>query len=473
MALDTLVKNNEINKDIFKAYDIRGQIGKEWCSGNNFHDAFLIGQAIGNQLLEFDSPNIIIGRDGRLSSEAIAQQLIKGLLGSGCNVIDIGLTATPVVYFCLNQLDITNAIMITGSHSPSDHNGIKIVYDSHPLSTAAIESLYVDITENDYPIVTPGKLKTFESANDQYQQAISEDISIQRKLRVGIDSSNGATSLFSENLFNNLGCDVYPLFCELDGTFPNHSPDPTTPENLTYLIQHVKENNLDVGIAFDGDGDRMIAVDNLGNILWPDRIMILLAQHILQSFPGSRIAYEIKCSYLLPKAIRKAGGQAAICANGHSKIKLEMKRLNAIMGGEFSGHIILRDRWNDFDDAPYVAARLLEILSNTTQSSAEVFAEIPNQFATEEYKLKFSNCAESNALIKKFIQHASFPGAELNLIDGLRVEYEDAWAFIHASNTSSSIGLRFEGATEQRLLEIKNQFRTVFTLIEYHHPLPF
>ncbi len=473
VALDTLVKNKHINKDIFKAYDIRGQIGKEWCSENNFHDAFLIGEAIGNQLLEQHSPNIIIGRDGRLSSQDISQQLIKGLLSSGCNVTDIGLTATPVVYFSLQYLNMTNAIMITGSHSPSDHNGIKIVFDSQPLSTSAIESLYFDISKNDYPIVKSGKLTAFDSANQHYQEAVIKDIAIQRKLRIGIDSSNGATSLFSEDLFNNLGCEVYPLFCELDGTFPNHSPDPTTPENLTYLIKHVKENNLDIGIAFDGDGDRMIAVDNLGNILWPDRIMILLAQSILQSFPGSRIAYEIKCSYLLPKAIRKAGGQAAICANGHSKIKLEMKRLNAIMGGEFSGHIILRDRWNDFDDAPYVAARLLEILSKTTQSTAEVFSEIPNGFATEEYKLKFASHNESVELITQFIKNASFPGADLNLIDGLRVEYDDGWGFIHASNTSSSIGLRFEGATEERLLEIKKQFKAVFKLIDYKHHLPF
>ncbi len=477
MALDTLVKSkkikNEINKDIFKAYDIRGQIGKEWCSDNNFHDAFLIGQAIGNQLLEQDSPNIILGRDGRISSEAISQELIKGLLSSGCNVTNIGLTATPVVYFSLDNLKIPNAVMITGSHNPSDHNGIKIVFDSLPLTANEIESLYFDITENDYPKVKTGTLTDFESANDDYQQAILQDISIERKLRVGIDSGNGATSLFSEDLFNNLGCEVHPLFCELDGTFPNHSPDPTAPENLTSLIKLVKDNYLDVGIAFDGDGDRMIAVDNLGNILWPDRIMMLLADNVLQAFPGGRIAYEVKCSYLLPKAIRKAGGQAAICVSGHSIVKLEMKRLNAIMGGEFSGHIILRDRWNDFDDGPYVAARFLEILSNTTKSTSEVFQKIPNGFSTEEYKLRLTSHTEAKELLKQFIENASFPGADLILLDGLRVEFEDGWGFIHASNTSSSVGLRFEGATEDRLLEIKNQFKAVFKLIDNKHTLPF
>lgn len=477
VALDTLVKNKEvysdINKDIFKAYDIRGQIGTEWCSDNNFHDAFLIGQAIGNQLLELDSPNIILGRDGRISSEAISQELINGLLSSGCNVTDIGLTATPVVYFSLDNLKIPNAVMITGSHNPSDHNGIKIVFDSLPLSTTVIESLYFEIVKDDFPIVKTGTLTVYESANDHYQQAIAKDISIKRKLRIGIDSSNGATSLFSENLFNKLGCEVHPLFCELDGTFPNHSPDPTTPENLKYLIKLVKDNNLDLGIAFDGDGDRMIAVDNLGNILWPDRIMILLAEDVLQFYPGSHIVYEIKCSYLLPKAIRKAGGQATMSVNGHSKVKLEIQRLNAIMGGEFSGHIILRDRWNDFDDGPYVAARLLEILSNTTKSAAEVFQKIPNGYSTKEYKLRFTSHAEARELIKQFIKNASFPEADLNLMDGLRVDYDDGWGFIHASNTCASIGLRFEGETEERLLEIKNQFKAVFKLIDYKQPLPF
>ncbi len=481
VVLDTLVKNNiinktsktVINKGIFKAYDIRGEIGKEWCLDNHFDDAFLIGQAIAQQLLQQNSAHIIVGRDGRLSSEAISQQLIKGLLSAGCNVTDIGLTATPVVYFSLDALNIPNALMITGSHSPPSYNGIKIVFDTKPLSTEAIESLYDNITENNYPEVESGKLTTVDSANQQYQQAIVDNISIQRKPRVGIDSGNGATSLFSEKLFNDLGCAVYPLFCEIDGTFPNHSPDPTTPENLTHLIKLVKEKKLDIGIAFDGDGDRMIAVDNLGNILWPDRIMVLLAEAILQNFPADRIVYDIKCSHLLPKAIRDAGGQAIICANGHSKVKLEITRLNAIMGGEFSGHIILRDRWNDFDDAPYVAARLLEMLSQTTHSVADIFANIPEGFSTEEYKLNFANHAESLELMAQFIKNTAFPGANLNMIDGLRVEYDDGWGFIHASNTSASIGLRFEGQTEERLEEIKNQFKAVFKLIDYKHPLPF
>ena len=361
-----------INKDIFKAYDIRGKIGSDWCLNDNYNDAYLIGQALGSQLNEADSNKIIIGRDGRNSSESISKQLISGLLSVGCDVTDIGLVATPVVYFCLDHLDIPNCAMITGSHNPPSHNGIKMVTNRVATSQDMIESLYFDITNKEFS-GNMGISTHYDNAIDEYQNAIAKNIDLSKKLKVGIDAGNGATALFAESLFTTLGCEVYPLFCEIDGNFPNHSPDPTTPKNLKSLINLVRENQLDVGIAFDGDGDRMIAVDSDGNLLWPDRILILLARDILTKNPNARIVFDIKCSMLLPSEIRKAGGQAAFCKNGHSIMKREVLKLDAIIGGEFSGHIVLRDRWNDFDDAPYVAARFLEILSNLDQSSAEVF----------------------------------------------------------------------------------------------------
>jgi len=462
-----------INKDIFKAYDIRGMVGKDWCLNDNYHDAYLIGQALGTQLVDTNSNKIIVGRDGRNSSEGLTQTLVSGLISVGCDVTDIGLVATPVVYFCLDQLNIPNCVMVTGSHNPPDHNGIKIVINREATSQEMIESLYFDITNKALSYEQQGNYSSYENAISDYQQAIVSDINIKKQLRIGIDAGNGATALFANSLFTSLGCEVQPLFCEVNGDFPNHSPDPTTPENLDSLIAIVKENKLDVGIAFDGDGDRMIAVDNKGNILWPDRILILLSQQVLASNPNSRIIFDIKCSMLLPAAIRKAGGQAAFCPNGHSIMKREVLRLDAIIGGEFSGHIVMRDRWNDFDDAPYVAARFLEILSNTEKTSYEVFQEIPDSFSTYEYKIKAKDIRDAADLVSKFIVKADFAGANLNLLDGLRVEYDDGWGLIRSSNTSAAVGIRFEATSAERLEEIKSSFRAVFKTIDFEQELPF
>ena len=466
------MKTNIINKDIFKAYDIRGKVGTDWCLNENYNDAFLIGQALGSQLFEAKSNKIIVGRDGRNTSEDISNNFILGLLSAGCDVTDIGLVATPIVYFCLDHLKISNCAMVTGSHNPPMHNGIKMVTNREATSQQMIESLYLDIICKEFD----GELGTFskyENAVAEYQQAIVNNINLNKKLRIGIDAGNGATALFAESLFSALGCEVHPLFCEVDGNFPNHSPDPTTPENLEPLITLVKEKNLDIGLAFDGDGDRMIAVDNKGTLLWPDRILILLAKDVLVNYPNSRIVFDIKCSMLLATEIRKAGGQAAFCPNGHSIMKREVQRLDAIMGGEFSGHIVMRDRWNNFDDAPYVAARFLEILSNTEQTCNEVFQDIPDSYSTREYKIKAKNIHDAADLVAKFIKNAYFAGANLNLLDGLRVEYDDGWGLIRSSNTSAAIGIRFEATTEKRLEEIKQLFRTVFKNIDFEQELPF
>ncbi len=462
-----------INKDIFKAYDIRGKIGKDWCLNDNYHDAFLIGQVLGSQLVNAQSNKIIVGRDGRNSSEALTQSLVQGLISAGCEVTDIGLVATPVVYFCLDQLNIPNCVMVTGSHNPADHNGIKMVVDREATSQEMIESLYFDISNNVILNEQQGSYTNYANAITDYQKAITSDINLNKTLRIGIDAGNGATALFADSLFTGLGCEVQPLFCEIDGDFPNHSPDPTTPENLESLIAVVKENKLDLGIAFDGDGDRMIAVDNKGNILWPDRILILLSQQVLTSNPNSRIVFDIKCSMLLPDEIRKAGGQAAFCPNGHSIMKREVLRLDAIIGGEFSGHIVMRDRWNDFDDAPYVAARFLEILSNTEKTCCEVFQEIPNSFSTYEYKINAKDIRDAADLVSNFIRNADFAGANLNLLDGLRVEYDDGWGLIRSSNTSAAVGIRFEATSAIRLEEIKSSFRAVFKTIDFEQELPF
>lgn len=471
-----------ISQDIFRAYDVRGQIGKEWCLNDDYNDAFLIGQAIGGQLIRRGSDNIIVGRDARNSSPAIAKQLIRGLVSTGCIVTDIGITATPVLYFALTHIDIPNGIMITGSHNPADHNGIKVVYEFSPISATVIQSLYYDIKIGGFAKKSTGKHLHCDLILEAYQQAIIDNIetndhSNNKPLKVGIDCGNGATSLFSESLFSQLGYVVYPLFCKLDGNFPNHSPDPTVPKNLAALGDLVKQNNLDIGIAFDGDGDRLIAIDAKGNIIWPDRLMILLAQDILETHPSSSIIFDVKCSYLLPKSIQQAGGQPAMCASGHSILKMHMKRLNASMGGEFSGHIVLQDRWSDFDDAPYVAARLLELLSKKHQQNnllpTEVFAQITDSFSTPQYELNCDNSEEAQQLLDYFIHHTKFPGASLSLIDGIRVDYEDGWGLMRSSNTSACLTFRFEAETQKRLEEIQAQFRSVFAKINSGYTVPF
>ena len=451
-----------INRDIFRTYDIRGQVGKEWCVDGNYHDAYLIGQSIGSQLINRGSHSIVVGRDGRISSAPITEQLLKGLVSAGCLVTDIGVVATPVVYFSLSHLQISNCIIVTGSHNPADHNGIKIVYESTPLSKIVIETLYHDITRNKFQTNNNGKLFKYDNIIGEYQKAIVENINIKRPLRIGIDACNGATSLFAESLYTELGCEVHPLYCDLDGTFPNHSPDPTIPENLKALSELVKKEKLDIGIAFDGDGDRMIAVDNQGSLLWPDRIMLLLSKSVLKENPGAPIVYDVKCSFLLPTAIRQSGGQPSMCMSGHSILKLQMLQLNAAMGGEFSGHIVMRDRWSDFDDGPYVAARLLEVIANSGRSPQEIYKEIPDSYSTREFKLPFKHPDQALEVLGEFIRRADFSGADLSLIDGLRVDYDDGWGLIRSSNTLACLTFRFEAVSLERLGELKDQFRFVF-----------
>ena len=465
-----------INKEVFRAYDIRGEIGKEWCLDGNYQDAYLIGQAIGSQLVRRNTYDIIVGRDGRISSEDLSKKLIEGIISTGCNVFDIGLVSTPVVYFALDELNIPHSIMVTGSHNPPSHNGIKIVYDSIPISAIVIETIYYDIVRSNTVTnasISKGKHKYIKGMIELYQKAIVSNIKLKKALKVGIDCGNGATSLYAESLFTELGCKVSPLFCELDGTFPNHSPDPTVPENLSSLSKLIANNNLDIGIAFDGDGDRMIAMDNKGNILWPDQIMILLAQNILKNKPNSAVVFDVKCSFLLPRAIKRLGGKPSMCVSGHSILKMQMQRLNAVMGGEFSGHIVLADRWSKFDDGPYVAARLLELLSHSKQTANEMFNHIPKIFSTPEQKLTFNHPAEAEQLLEQFIKYANFSDAQISLIDGIRVDYKDGWGLIRSSNTTASLTFRFEALTNARLKEIQNQFKKVLDQTDNNQALPF
>ncbi len=462
-----------ISKDIFKAYDIRGEIGKDFIP----KDAYQIGLGIGTQIVKQCTqqfPQLLLGRDARVTSPEIATELRRGLIETGCQITDLGIIPTPALYFALSHLQIANGLMITASHNPANHNGIKMVFNNKPLSQEEIQQIY-QIINSKYFIFNPAPHPRLIQYNilPAYQKAILDDVSLQRPLRIAIDCCNGVASLIAEALFTQLDCEVFPLYCHLDGRFPNHPPDPTKPEHLSALQQLVIEQQLDLGLAFDGDADRMIAVDGNGKVLWPDRIMILLAKSILKQYPQAMVAFDVKCSYLLPQAIRAAGGKASICVSGHSILKAHMQQINAIMGGEFSGHIILRDRWSCFDDALYNAARLLEILSEFRRSPTQIFAEIPDSYSTPEYLLYFDNATKARQALAIIIQFADFPLAKYTTIDGLRIDYKDCWGLVRASNTTPTLTFRFEAETQQRLEQIKQQFRRLLLLVGLSKNLPF
>lgn len=459
-----------IQAEIFRAYDIRGIINEEFFP----KDAYVIGLVIGQQVLANGRQEILLGRDGRLSSPETKEYLQLGLLDSGCDVIDLGLTPTPVTYFALGHLQVADAVIVTASHNPGHYNGIKMVINNAPLSKEEIRHIYDVIEAKQFiPAETPGQLSKFNSILTDYTAAVVDNIKLKKPMKIAVDCGNGVTSLLVENLFRQLGCKVSPLFCELDGHFPNHSPDPTEPKNLVALQTLVIREKLDLGIAFDGDGDRVIAVDGNGKILWPDRIMILLAQQILQKQPNATIVCDVKCSYLLSKAVTDLGGKISLCPTGHSHLKKQVRQLNSPLGGEFSGHIILRDRWSNFDDGLYAAARLLEMLSENEKSCAEVFASLPENHSTPEYRLSLANAATAKKLLGSLIQDANFTDAKPCYIDGMRVDYCDGWGLVRASNTSPDLTFRFEAATAQRLEAIKIPFRHLLKQAGIKADLPF
>lgn len=459
-----------IQPEIFRAYDIRGKVNEEFFPP----DAYAIGLVIGHNLLKQGRCKILLGRDGRLSSPIIKQSLLSGLLDSGCDVVDLGLTPTPVAYFALAHLEIPDAVVVTASHNPGHYNGIKMVMNGAPLSKEAIRQIYDSIFEKQFSAAAVvGQHHRYATILDDYNRAVIADITLDKPLKIAIDCGNGVTSLNAEALFKGIGCEVTPLFCELDGNFPNHSPDPTEPANLRVLQELVVKNQLDIGIAFDGDGDRVIAVDSQGKILWPDRIMILLAKAMLKDNPGATVVCDVKCSYLLNNAVNDAGGKISLCPTGHSHLKRQTLLHDAILGGEFSGHIILRDRWSNYDDGLYAAARLVELLANSEQTCAQQFAELPDNYSTPEYRLDLGNATAAHAMIATLIRSAHFTDATPCMIDGMRVDYNDGWGLMRASNTSPDLTFRFEAATEQRLEAIKVPFRNLLREVGIKADLPF
>ena len=458
----------EIPASIFRAYDIRGIVDETLTEDV----VYQIGRALGAEAEVRGQKTIVVARDGRHSSEALLASLTKGLLESGRDVLDIGLTPTPVLYFATHYLDAHSGIMITGSHNPAQYNGLKIVLDGETLAGEAIQALLHRIENQDF-VAGEGSMQSAEIVPD-YIRRISEDIPVTlgNALKVVVDCGNGVPGIVAPAILRAIGHDVIELYCDVDGDFPNHHPDPSQPENLQDLIDTVADEGADLGLAFDGDGDRLGVVDGEGNIIWPDRQMILFARDVLARNAGAKIIFDVKCTRLLSAEITASGGEPLMSQTGHSLIKAKMQESGALLAGEMSGHIFVRERWYGFDDAIYAAARLLEILINSAESPAEIFAALPGAVSTPELRLDMPEEAHAD-FMQQILAAANFDNAEISTIDGLRVDFSDSWGLIRPSNTTPCLVLRFEGDDEAALETVKGQFRELLTDIDAGLSLPF
>ncbi len=441
-----------INPQIFREYDIRGIAGEDLTEGV----VERIGRAYAAYMRRRKKHNCVcIGRDGRLSSKAFSRALIDGITASGLNVIDLGEVPTPLTYFGLFKLPVDGGIMITGSHNPKHYNGMKVAAGESTIHGDEIQKLRKIADAGKFPTARGPVTITRVDIAAKYINRVARIINLKRKLRVVVDAGNGVGGTLAVPLLEKLGCEVVPLFCEVDGNFPNHHPDPTVAASLKKLVAAVKRTKADCGVAFDGDADRLGAVDNMGEIIYGDRLLMLFARSILKSKPGASIIGEVKCSRTLYDDIAKHGGKPIMWKTGHSLIKAAMKQFKAQLAGEMSGHIFFKHRWYGFDDAIYSACRLLEFLSAGRKSLHEHFANVPKTFVTEEIRIetkedkKFRIVNEATRYFQKEL------GLDVNTIDGARIEFTDGWGLVRASNTSPMLVMRCEAQSRKRLKEIR------------------
>ena len=442
-----------IPSSIFKAYDIRGIVETELTP----EIVKLIGRAVGSESIEKGERGVVVGRDGRLTGPELSEALISGLIESGCHVVNIGMVPSPVVYFATHTKAATSGVMITGSHNPAEYNGLKIMIAGETLSAEKIQSLYTRILENDFK--TGSGTSTSINIDQDYINTIKSDINLEKELNVVIDCGNGVAGNIAPQLFEALGVKLSKLFCLVDGRFPNHHPDPSKPKNLEDLIQEVIETKSDLGLAFDGDGDRLGLIDNKGKIIWADQQMMLYAKDVLTRNKGAKIIFDVKCTSLLPKVISDNGGEPIMSRTGHSFIKKKLKETKAALAGEMSGHIFFKERWYGFDDALYTAARLLEIVSKSNKSCSELFEEFPVNLSTPEININFDKHGQQFEAMDSLSSHIDFPGANINTIDGVRVDYEDCWGLVRPSNTTPCLVLRFEAKDNTALIDIQEKFK--------------
>jgi phosphomannomutase/phosphoglucomutase len=453
---------------IFRAYDIRGIVG-ESLTQNLAYD---IGRALGTEARSQGCRTIVLGRDGRKTSPGLADAIARGLLSTGCDVLDIGMVPTPVLYFVAHQTEDRSGVMVTGSHNPAEYNGIKMVIKGETLAEERIRALKRCIDNQAYTAGESGTLKKNDRFGNEYLGAVSEDVHLARPMKIVIDCDNGAAGEIAPKLLRTIGCEVVELNCEVDGNFPNHHPDPSKPENLQALILAVAHYQADLGLAFDGDGDRLGVIDSNGKIIWPDRQMMLYAQNVLAARPGAEIIFDVKCSRHLASRIKDLGGRPTLWKTGHALMKAKLRETGAALAGEMSGHIFFNDRWFGFDDALYTAARLIEMLSEDSRTSAEVFAELPDSFNTPELNIMLKE-GENVQLIEKLKQIAAFSDAEVTTLDGIRIDYPDGFGLVRASNTTPSLVIRFEADTRESLKKIQQQFRQMIKTVDSDLVLPF
>lgn len=459
-------RQRQVNRNVFRAYDIRGIIDDE-LDANAFYS---IGKAISYRLHTLKRSQLFLARDGRLSSENLANALKQGLLDSGITVLDLGVIPTPIMYYATHVGNVDSGLMVTGSHNPANYNGIKIVLAGKTLAQADIELLY-DLVLSGIAIDGIGHNRTVNIVND-YTDRILADTKLQRSLSVVIDCGNGVAGSIIPNIMRAMGCNVIELYCDIDGNFPNHHPDPSVETNLNDLRAAVMMNQADIGLAFDGDGDRLGVVTNTGEVIWPDRLMMLYIQQILAQHPGRTIVCDVKCSSHLADVVRNAGGRMIMCPTGHSIVKRVMREEHAIFAGEMSGHLFFNDRWYGFDDALYSACRLLEILSQSSETASEQFARIPNSVNTPEIKIPIAD-TEKFIFMQRFSEQAHFPDAHLLAIDGLRVEFGHGWGLLRASNTTACLIARFEAKDLESLQTIQLLFRLQLQALDKNLTIPF
>jgi phosphomannomutase/phosphoglucomutase len=453
-------------KEIFKAYDIRGIVGKTLTA----EIVEAIGHAIGSEAVARDQHTIAIGRDGRLSGPEFIQALARGIQKSGINVIDVGRVATPMVYFAAFHLNTNCGVMITGSHNPPDYNGLKMVLAGETLSGETIQSLRTRAETGDLTHGA-GSYEQRDISAD-YLASIVSHIKLARSMRITVDCGNGVAGDYAANLYRQLGCTVQEMYCDVDGNFPNHHPDPSDPHNLQDLISALRGNDNELGLAFDGDGDRLGVVTKNGNIIYPDRQLMLFAADVLSRNPGAEIIFDVKSTRNLFSWIREHGGKPTLWKTGHSLVKAKMKETGALLAGEMSGHVFFKERWYGFDDGLYAGARLLEILSRSADPSATL-NNLPDAVSTPELHIKLKE-GESYALIDKLRRNAQFTDSkEIITIDGLRVEYADGFGLMRSSNTTPVIVLRFEADDAKGLARIQQDFRRVLLDANPELQLPF
>ena len=455
------VEADEVPLDpgIFRAYDIRGLVGSQL----NAQVAARIGQAIGTVMAEQGLVDIVVGRDGRLSGPELVEGLVEGLRRAGRNVIDVGMVPSPVVYFAAFHLRAGSGVAVTGSHNPPDYNGFKVVVGGQTLSGEAIVELYARIRDGRLRSDTPGSYSQQDVSAD-YIRRIADDVQLERPLKVVADAGNGVAGEIAPRLLEAIGAEVVPLYCEIDGTFPNHHPDPSEPHNLQDLVQTVRQFDADLGLAFDGDGDRLGVVNREGRIVYADRLLMLYAADVLQRNPGALVIYDVKCTGRLSDYILRHGGSPQMWKTGHSLIKAKMRETEAELAGEMSGHFFFKERWYGFDDGLYAAARLLEILAGRFETPSEVLDGLPDSVSTPEIKLPLEAGVDPHELVARFaaaaqVEDSPFTGARLTTIDGLRADWNDGWGLLRASNTTPVLVLRFEADDEHALGRIRTLFR--------------